>query len=160
MPRFYRVVLAVLLLAVLATAGCARAARDTTGFAVHQELTVKAPFDKTWQAVKEVLRDQGYTIYTRDKRGTFVAYSDVHRFLLVQPRRIKYTVEVKTVDPEQTAITVDAVRQIYGVTLLTYPDWHDRKLKDEKATAELFEAVQGELAGTRPAEAEKAKDGK
>ena len=160
MPRIYRVVLAVLVLAMLASSGCVRAARDTTGFAVSKEMTVKAPFDKTWQTVKSVLRDQGYTIYTRDKRGTFVAYSDSHRFLLVQPRRVKYTIEVKSVDPEQTSISVDAVRQVYGVTLLTYPDWHDRKLKDEKATEKLFEAVQGEIAGTKPAAAEKAKDGK
>ncbi len=161
MPRFYRVVLAVLILAALASAGCARAARDTTGFAVKKDLTVKASFEKTWQTVKSVLRDQGFTIYTRDKRGTFVAYSDAHRFLLVQPRRIKYTIEVKSVDQEQTSISVDAVRQIYGVTLLTYPDWHDRKLNDEKATDKLFEAIQGEIAGTKPAAApEKAKDGK
>ena len=147
MPRFYRVVFAVLALAALSVTGCARAARDTTGFAVHKEATVKAPFEQAWQATKSVLRDQGYNIYTRDKRGTFVAYTDMHRFLLVQPRRIKYNVEVKPVDKEQTSISVEAVRQVYGVTLLTYPDWHDRKLTDESAAAKLVEAVEAKIAG-------------
>ena len=160
MPRFYTVVLAVLMLAVLATTGCARAARDTTGFAVHKETTVKAPFDQTWQTVKSVLRDQGYTIYTRDKRGSFVAYTDMHRFLLVQPRRIKYTVEVKAADDGQTSVSIDAVRQVYGVTLLTYPDWHDRKLTDESAATALVDAVQAKIAGggaAKPVEAKEAK---
>jgi hypothetical protein len=135
------------MLAALGATGCARAARDTTGFAVQKETTVKAPFEQTWQTVKSVLRDQGYNIYTRDKRGSFVAYTDMHRFLLVQPRRIKYTVEVKPVDADQTSISVQAVRQVYGVTLLTYPDWHDRKMKDESAPAKLVEAVQAKIAG-------------
>ena len=156
MPRFYRVIVAVLMLAALASTGCARASRDTTGFAVHKDLTVNAPFDQTWQTVKSVLRDQGYNIYTRDKRGSFVAYTDTHRFLLVQPRRIKYSVEVKPVDAGQTSVSIDAVRQVYGVTLLTYPDWHDRKLADESAATALVDAVQAKIAGggaAKPAEA-------
>ena len=157
MPRFYSVVVAVLVFAALGTTGCARAARDTTGFAVSKAVTVKAPYDQTWQTVKSVLREQGYEIYTRDKRGTFVAYTDMHRFLLMQPRRIKYTVEVRPADGGETSVSVEAVRQVYGVTLLTYPDWHDRKLTDETAANALIEAVQAKVAAgdtaAKPADA-------
>jgi len=68
-----------LVVILAAGAGCARAARDTTGFARENSTIVDAPFKEAWQAVKGVLREQKLDIYTRDKRGTFVAYSKMHR---------------------------------------------------------------------------------
>lgn len=147
MPRYARVICGLLVLAAIATTGCARAARDTSGFAVHKDATVAMPFDEAWQAVKGSLREQGYELYTRDKRGTFVAYTDMHRILLIQPSRIKYTVTLTPVNDKETAVTVDAVRQKYGATLPTYPGWHDRPLKDEAAAAALLESVQAKLNG-------------
>ena len=62
----------LLLAAVLASAGCARTARDTQGFAVADMAVVDAPFQEAWQSAKAVLRERHYDIYTRDKRGVFV----------------------------------------------------------------------------------------
>lgn len=129
----------------LALAGCARTAKDTSGFAVSNSTVVQAGFDETWQAVKSVLREQDYNIYTRDKRGTFVAYSGEKRSWF-QPKRVKYTVELRQVSRTETSIQVEAVRQIYGVTALTYPGWHDRKLEDRSGADALIAAVLAKLS--------------
>jgi hypothetical protein len=127
--------------------GCARAARDTTSFALENAASVQAPMEDTWQAVKTVLRERDYEIYTRDKRGVFVAYTPTRRQLL-QPRRVKYTVELTELSPNETRIFVESVNQIYGVTLLTYPGWHDRPTSDTAGAAEILNGVQARLAGS------------
>lgn len=139
--------LAYVLLAagLLHVAGCARAARDTTGFAKSESITVEAPFEETWQTVKLVLQERDLEIYTRDKRGLFVAYESKGRRLFV-PRRTKYTIELRDVSEFTTAIHVEALREVYGVTLLTYPDWHARQTPDDTAAAAILEAVQAKLA--------------
>ena len=151
-----RILAITLVMAVAATTGCARAARDTSGFAIHKEANVSASYENTWQIVKSVLREQGYKLYTRDKRGAFTAYTDMHRILFMQPSRIKYTVNLTKVSDSETAVTVEAVRQIYGVTLLTEPNWHDRKLKDETAANALLDAVKAKASA--PAKTEEAKE--
>ena len=140
--------IALLTLAVLCAAGsgCARAARDTSGFALREEAVVNAPFEDTWQTVKKVLNDQGYEIYTRDKRGAFVAYTPMKRTLWIHPRRTKFTIELAQTSPEQTAIGIESVRQVYGVTLLTHPNWHDRAQRDPKACQAILEAIQSTIA--------------
>ncbi|HNY85552.1 MAG TPA: hypothetical protein PKN23_03570 [Candidatus Hydrogenedentes bacterium] len=147
MSRHIRILSLALAAVMLTGLGCARAARDTTGFAVHEEATVKAPMEDAWQAVKTVLREQEYDIYTRDKRGAFTAYSDAHRVLMVQPKREKYTIDVIPVSDSETKVVVEGVRQIYGVTLLTYPGWHDRKLTDNTQARALLDAVAAKLGG-------------
>lgn len=135
-----------LVVLLAAAGGCARAARDTTGFAIENRLTVEAPFEEAWQAVKRVLREQELDIYTRDKRGTFVAFSDMNRkYLILTPTRTKYTIQLAALSEEETTIHVEAVRQVYGVTLLTYPDWHDRKLADDTAVLALLNAIEQQL---------------
>jgi len=151
MSRHTTILSLALAAVMLAGFGCARAARDTTGFAVHEEATVKAPMEEAWQAVKSVLREQEYDIYTRDKRGAFVAYSDARRVLMVQPKREKYTIDVVAVNDAESKVVVEAVRQIYGVTLLTYPGWHDRKLTDNTQAKALLDAVTAKVGGA-PAE--------
>src|SRR5688500_4151028 len=84
--------------------GCARAARDTTGFAIETRGTVNASFEDTWNGVKGALREQGLAIYTRDKRGVFVAYSKHKRSPLLQPHRVKYTIELGSVTDAQTDV--------------------------------------------------------
>lgn len=140
--------IALLSLAILCAAGfgCARAARDTSGFALREESVVNAPFEETWQTVKQVLNDQGYEIYTRDKRGAFVAYTPMKRTLWIQPRRTKFTIELAQVAQEETAISIESVRQVYGVTLLTHPNWHDRAERDPKACQAILEAIQSTIA--------------
>jgi len=136
-----------MLAAVALMPACARSARDTTGFAVTRDLRADVPFEEAWQAVKAALREQNLEIYTRDKRGLFVAYGDTYRLLFVQPHRIKYTINLTPAGEKETNIHIEAVRQVYGVTLLTDPGWHDRKLKDERATQKLADAIMAKLSG-------------
>ena len=127
------------------SSGCARSARNTEGFAVVDTVTVDAPFMETWQAVKSALRDEGFDIYTRDKRGLFVAYSEKKRRRLV-PRRVQYTITLEPVDTDCTRVFVETLDQVYGVTLLTYPGWHDRKTTDSAKAKGLLDTVQARLA--------------
>lgn len=133
--------MAILAVTVTALGGCARAARDTSGFAMQFETTIEQPFDEAWQTVKGVLRNENLEIYTRDKRGVFVAFSKMRRHLFV-PHRIKHEFVLEPVGESRTHITLISVRQVYGVTLLTYPDWHDRKLDDSAPSEALLETIQ------------------
>ncbi len=133
---------------LLVTVGCARAAKDTTGFPRYNSKTVEASFEDTWQTVKTVLREQNFDLYTRDKRGVFVAYTEPKRRLLkfFKPRRVQYTIELEAVSDHETAIYVETLQQVYGVTPLTYPDWHDRKTEDDTQARVLLDAIQARLA--------------
>lgn len=133
-------------MALLAAAGCARTARDTTGFSITEVKTVNAPFEETWQAVKSVLREKDFDIYTRDKRGIFVAFSKMRRNLVLTPHRTKYTLCIETVSDNATQLTAEAVKQVYGVTLLTYPGWHDRKLTDNTELQDIVQAVEAKVS--------------
>lgn len=133
------------LLLLATTAGCAHAPRDTTGFALNHEVVVEAPFNDTWQATKDVLREQELDIYTRDKRGRFVAYTPEKRRLL-QPNRYQYTVNIEPISELQTRVALDTRKQVYGVTLLTYPGWHDQKTTEAPHTEVLLEAIQARAA--------------
>ncbi|MBI5095814.1 MAG: hypothetical protein HZB26_25700 [Candidatus Hydrogenedentes bacterium] len=136
-----------LLMAAVVLGGCARAARDTTGFAVVNKATVNAPLKETWQAAKAVLREKELDLYTRDKRGVLVAYTNMRRSLLV-PNRVQYTLTLLETSGTTTDITIETVRQVYGVTLLTYPGWHDRKTTDDSAAQEILSAVESKLCST------------
>jgi len=140
-----------LLLAAVILGGCARTAKDTTGFAMTDKATYEAPLKETWQAAKEVLREKKLDLYTRDKRGVLVAYTPMHRTLLV-PNRIQYTLSLQETTATSTEITLETVRQVYGVTLLTYPGWHDRKTTNDKVAQEILAEVKSKLdAPTSPA---------
>ena len=152
MKRFVLATVCLMLCAGMLGVGCARAARDTSGFSLYEETVLNAPFEEAWHAVKRVLREQNYDIYTRDKRGTFVAYTPMKRILWTQPRRTKFIIDLAQVSPEETAISVESVRQVYGVTLLTHPNWHDRKQTDPTASREMLEGIQSMLAAGVDAE--------
>jgi hypothetical protein len=125
--------------------GCASTARDTSGFAVTQEADVNASFDQTWQAVKHALREHELDIFTRDKRGTFVAYSKAKGIPDIKRRRVKHTITIEARGEEKCHLRIDTVSQVYGVTLLTYPGWHDRKMKDPAPTQELLAKLQAKV---------------
>jgi len=146
MPALLRLTLryTVAVAVVFVLPACVHAARDTTGFSVEDKITVAASFEQTWQAVKAALREQRLDLHTRDKNGYFVAYTSTKRQWL-QPRRIKYTVQLTPVSKEQTLVRVEAVRQVYGSTLLTEPDWHERKLEDPSVVASLLQAIQAKI---------------
>ncbi len=130
----------VILLSMVLLSGCARTLKDTSGFAEEQVITVKAPFEKTWQATKETLRELNLDIYTRDKRGVFVAYDQPKREWM-QLKRVKYEIQLGPVTSEETRIFVSAIKQIYGVTLLTNPDWHDRKMTGKSKSEEIINKI-------------------
>lgn len=136
-----------LFLCAVALGGCARAARSTEGFAMTDSVTVSAPLEETWQATKEVLRERELDLYTRDKRGRFVAYSEMNRQLRIfTPKRVQYTITLDESAPGSTEVTIETMRQVYGVTLLTYPDWHDRKTEDNSEALAILEAIQQRLS--------------
>jgi hypothetical protein len=131
----------------LAAVGCARAARSTEGFGITDSATVNVPFEEAWQATKAVLREQKFDIYTRDKRGVFVAFTKMKRELFLVPKRVKYVVSLEKASESSTTVTVEAVRQVFGVTLLTYPGWHDRKLTDHAGSQAILQALEAKVAG-------------
>ncbi len=134
------------LVVLVAGAGCARAARDTTGFALNDSALVEASFEETWQTTKAVLREMDLEIYTRDKRGRFVAFSDMTRRTLLVPHRVKYTIVLEEESPETTKVMIESMKQVYGVTLLTYPDWHDRKTEDNSVALEILERLKAQTS--------------
>ncbi len=145
----------VLACVAVVAAGCARAPRDTTGFTISETVTVDAGFDEAWLATRDALRDMGFDIYTRDKRGLFIAFSEPGRQWLV-PHRTQHTVVLEPVDPARTSVEVDTINQVYGVTPLTYPDWHDRPADDNAEALQFLERLHARLglgAPPEPAEA-------
>ena len=134
--------------AAIALSGCARAARDTTGYAITDTVTLPAGFEESWQTVKGVLREMELDLYTRDKRGSFVAYSPMKRHLYITtPHRTQYTITLEDKGSESTLVTIETIEQVYGVTLLTYPDWHDRKAKNNDTALTIIEALKAKTAG-------------
>ncbi len=140
--------LGLLICSAMLSGGCARAARDTTGFALEDTAVIEAPFDQAWQMTKSVLREQQFDLYTRDKRGTFVAYTPMERGIVnPQPTRTEFTLVLEDLNNNTTQIHATTVNQVYGVTLLTYPGWHDRKTTDNAKTLEIIQAIQAKASG-------------
>jgi hypothetical protein len=134
--------LAVALSLPVVSMGCARAKLNTTGFAIVDTITVNKPLDETWQDAKAVLREMELDIYTRDKRGEFVAYTPMKRhFYVFTPHRTQLSIRMEAVTSNSTSVTIETVDQVYGVTPLTYPDWHDRKTADNEEALSLLEAL-------------------
>lgn len=147
MKRAFGLGIAVMLIAA-ALGGCASAARDTAGFSVIEEATVEAPFEDTWQHTKAVLRERELNIFTRDKRGFFVAFTAEDRDWRLVPHRTKYALSLEEVSPTATKVTIETTDQVYGVTLLTFPDWHDRKTTDNAEGAAILEAIAAKVGNS------------
>lgn len=106
---------------------------------------MEAPFGPTWQSTKTALKALDYSIYTRDKRGLFVAHGKRGRKWGV-PRRTQMTLTIESVTAQKTRVTVEALRQRYRVTPLTYPDWREIAPVDEESqTKELFNTISAGL---------------
>ncbi len=128
--------------------GCARAARDTSGFAQIDSAVVNASFEDTWQATKAALREKELNIYTRDKRGSFVAFSEMKRQMgLFTPKRVKLTITLRPVTNTSTEVKIETLNQVYGSTPLTYPDWHDRKATSNELALSILDAIQAKISG-------------
>ncbi len=148
MLKEYRIIktIFIILIAVIIFPGCARTLKDTSGFAEEKVCTVNAPLDRVWQATKETLRELKLDIYTRDKRGIFIAYDQPKREWM-QLRRVKYEIQLGAVNSEETRIFISAVKQIYGVTLLTNPDWHDRKITGKTKSEDIINKIMEKTGG-------------
>lgn len=114
---------------------------------------VEEDFETVWQTTRDVLLREKLQIYTRDKRGLFVAYTDQHRRLLLFPHRTKLTIALEPLSPDSTQVFVETIHQRYRVTLLTYPDWRDApKGAEEQSAQQLLDqivaAVERGSAGT------------
>lgn len=131
---------AIALAALLAAAGCATIHKDTTGFAKRDSLIVGEGLEPTWFAVKTVLREHKYDIYTRDTNGAFVAYSPERRRWL-NPNRTQFTIEIEEIAENQSRVTIATLDQEYGVTLLTYPAWHNQPTGENTRALQLLEAI-------------------
>jgi len=142
MRRYLFGLVVVALSLPMGSMGCARAKLDTAGFAITDTITVNKPLDETWQDAKAVLREMELDIYTRDKRGEFVAYTPMKRhFYVFTPHRTQLSIKMEAVTTNSTAVTIETVDQVYGVTPLTYPDWHDRKTSDNEDALTILEAL-------------------
>jgi DNA-binding GntR family transcriptional regulator len=143
----------------LSMTGCAKAAKDTSGFALEHTIEVDLPFETAWQVVKDVMQDEGLYLYTRDKRGTFVAFSEPQRRPF-KTRRVQYTAELERISDTETSIYIETIRQKYGVTLMTYPDWHDRQTVDAATTEQLITSIEAWAAngGVRPGDSDMAEE--
>ncbi len=128
--------------------GCATSAPDATGFALVESAVVDGAYVDVWQASKKVLRDEELIVFTRDKRGLFVAYDDLGRHRLV-PRRRQFSVVVEEVSATSSKVTIETLDQEYGVRLLKYPDWHDRKTTETERGSAILEAIKAGV--TNPA---------
>ncbi len=140
-----------LLMGVIVLGGCATIAPESPDLAQIDEMVVQAPFDDTWQITKSVLREQEYILYTRDKRGSFVAWSDPKRHRL-RSQRLHFTITLDRLSASSTRVTVETLHQEYGVTLLTYPGWHNLKTDDTPEPLAILEAVSAKASGGGDAE--------
>ena len=110
----------------LVAAGCKSTPDDKAPLTVKVDsLTIQASLEKVWEGTRQALLDHNYEIYTRDKRGLFVAYTKVKRRLFILPHRTQLTVTVEAVSASETRLSVETIHQKYRVSLLTYPDWRD-----------------------------------
>ena len=131
--------------AVVAVGGCPTSSPESGEFTRVDSAVMDAPFVEVWQSTKAVLRQQEYLIYTRDKRGIFVAYSDQKRKFLT-PHRTQVTINLEELTAETTRLTIETAYQEYGVTLLTYPGWHIRESDDDSKALAILEGVRQHLA--------------
>ena len=105
-------------------------------------ITLEARFAGAWLQTRDTLLAQKYEIYTRDKRGLFVAYTKVKRRLLFFPHRMKLTITLEALSADETRVSVETIFQRYRVTPLTYPDWRDDpRVVEEEIAGALLEAI-------------------
>ena len=133
MPQFLRLSICIIGLSCIAV-GCAGNS-DTKPLSVsetHSEV-LPASFEVAWESTRDALNNLNLQIYTRDKRGFFVSYGPIKRSFFI-PRRMQYTILLDEQSDGETGIELEAIPQLYGVSLLTYPGWRDdskTKLTDD-----------------------------
>lgn len=90
---------------------------------------VPQAFEAVWQATRTTLKEQDLEIYTRDKRGLFVAHTKKKGTFSI-PNRERITVALERVTAASTRVTVEAVRERYRMPLLRHPGWKEEPKVD------------------------------
>lgn len=146
--RLNRLFLVFLALSTLLVAGCRTTPLEAAPGPAETEV-ISAPFEDTWQATRRALLGQNYQIYTRDKRGLFVARTPMERRLLIFPERTEFVITLTELGPDRTEVTVETNPQRYKVTLLTYPSWRriDRPV-DNTAALAILDAIRSGVASS------------
>jgi hypothetical protein len=93
---------------------------------------IPVSFEEAWTMTRDALLEQEYRIYTRDKRGMFIAYTKERRNLLIFPHRIQFTIIIEEVTGETSRVAIESVEQRYKISFLSYPGW----VSDVAATPE------------------------
>lgn len=140
----------VLVAITVMTSGCATKPKqvETQPVAFVDSMTIPMAFEDAWLLTRDVLLQQdGIEIYTRDKRGMFVVYTDMHREKLIVPKRSMLTITLEEETKTDTKIAVETVAQRYGVTVLTYPGWReDNKVSEEEVGREIMESIRAQVS--------------
>ena len=133
---------------IIGLSGCATGTPDqpVPDQVFVDSMTVPLDFEAAWQLTRDTLLDEDVEIYSRDKRGLFIAYTKTKRKSLIVPWRTKITVSLQEETPETTKIAVETVAQRYTVTFLTYPSWRDKDFSDEEALGTaLLESIKSRI---------------
>lgn len=144
MPVKMRHALSMIALIGLATlnAGCSTKSDTKAEGAFVDAMMTPVPFDTAWSITRDVLLEKQLEIHTRDKRGMFVVYTDMHRQNIVVPHRTKLTITLSSESDSTTRIAVETVHQKYGVTLLKQPEWRDqRDASTDTSGTEILESI-------------------
>jgi hypothetical protein len=102
---------------------------------------VGGEFRQVRDVVRDVLRESPVEIYTRDKRGVFVAYANVRRAFLT-PRRLRLVVTLERVSESSTRVSVQTFPEAYTVQLLTYPAWRPAAFGDDSRAREIVSSIE------------------
>lgn len=135
---------------IVLCAGCATKSRqgDTAAVAFVDSMTIPLEYELAWKLTRDVLLDQeGIEIYTRDKRGVFIAYTEMHREKILYPKRSMLTITLNAESKTSTKIAVETVAQRYRVTPLTYPGWRDDvEVSGEEVGREILESIKSRIS--------------
>ena len=139
----------VILAAIVAAAGCASTPPPAPPEVPTESAVLPYEFDSVWQATRDTLKGQNYEIYTRDKRGMFVAHTPRKGTFSI-PNRARITVILERVTAGSTRVTVEAVRERYRMPLFRNPGW---KEQPEVDLTDRRQAVLEGIAATMEAQA-------
>lgn len=119
-----RISIACTLLLAALGAGCASTPPAQPAEVPLESTVLQAEYEDVWQATRRALQASELDIYTRDKRGMFVAFDEKKRLFSI-PRRARITVIVERVTTSSTRVSIEAVRERYRMPILRHPGWKE-----------------------------------
>ena len=141
---------ALLLGVLVLCASCATKSQqgETPVVAFVDSMTIPVEYEHAWKLTRDVLLEQeGIEIYTRDKRGVFVAYTQMYREKVIYPKRTMLTITLEAESKTSTKIAVETVAQRYRVTPLTYPGWQDaEEVSEEEVGREILDSIKSRIS--------------